>query len=328
MSFLCNSEPYPAGYSDYHGVFAGCTPNPSISGNLINVHAAYAIQAHACGTRQFFNGSCQNVAASCNTFDPLSGWCTSCADTSITPSSGVCASPSTALTCPTGQHQVGTACIPDTCSAANSAGQCTACISVLYQVVSGACTKKTCGSGFTLNSQTGVCEVLCASGQQRIGNACYNVPANCVRLTSAILCEGCIDPQKYQLVSGACKLCTGSNAQFPCVSCNADQIVSNTGKCLKKYSFCATINAGNGQCSACLSGNPPNNGYCCSSGAASSTGVCPSTSSTGASLTSEPGAGPNYANCRLFNAVANRCAVCKSGYDFVGSSDLCVLKGR
>ena len=40
-------------------------------------------------------------------------------------------------------------------------------------------------------------------GQQRIGNGCYKVPTNCVRLTSAILCEGSINPHKYQLVSGA-----------------------------------------------------------------------------------------------------------------------------
>ena len=69
------------------------------------------------------------------------------------PYSGVCASHSTTLECTSGQHQVGTACIPDSCSAADSVGQSTACISVLYVVVSGACTKKTCGSGFTLNSR-------------------------------------------------------------------------------------------------------------------------------------------------------------------------------
>ena len=62
--------------------------------------------------------------------------------------------------------------------------------------------QKTCDSGFTLNSQTGVCEVLCASGQQRIGNSCYNFPANCVRFTSAILCEGCINPRSTSSSAG------------------------------------------------------------------------------------------------------------------------------
>ena len=53
--------PYPSGFHDVYGVFAGCTANPSVSGELINLHAQYVIQAHGCGVRQYFDGTCKNV---------------------------------------------------------------------------------------------------------------------------------------------------------------------------------------------------------------------------------------------------------------------------
>ena len=292
------------------------------------MHAQYVIQAHACGVRQFFNGTCNNVDERCNTFDALSGRCYTCADVNISPdSNGICASPSTAITCAAGQHQVGGVCIPDTCASVDASNLCNSCVSVIYHVVSGACVKKTCSSGFVLNEQTGNCKIVCSSGQQEINGVCYNVPANCVSLTSAIQCSGCIDPQKYQLVSGVCTLCTGgSNANFPCVSCAWNQIVSTSGQCIAKYSYCATVNSENGSCLTCSSGSAPNNGYCCASGAATASGVCPNGSSANAgnNLTRDLSS-PDFKYCEILDVSSVTCSKCRTGYVFRANSDVCIL---
>ena len=164
----------------------------------------------------------------------------------------MCQTPSNVITCLAGTHQVGTACIPDTCSAVDANNKCVGCVSVIYEVSNGACVKKTCSSGYALNEQTGTCKIVCSSGQQEINGACYNVPANCVSLTSAIQCSGCTDPQKYQLKGGVCSLCTGgTNSNFPCKTCPLNQFVSSSGTCVKKYSYCSSIDLNTGKCISC-----------------------------------------------------------------------------
>ena len=319
--------PFPSGFYDVHAVFAGCTPNPSVSGELINLHAQYVIQAHACGVRQFFNGTCNNVNSSCNTFDALSGRCYTCADNTINPdSNGVCTPLSTQITCSTGQHQVAGLCIPDTCAAVDSNNQCTSCVSVIYTVSSGACVRKTCSSGFSLNEQTGNCQIVCTSGQQEINGACYNVPANCISLTSALQCSGCIDPQKYQLSGGSCKVCTGgSNSNFPCVMCASNQIVSTSGVCIHKYSYCSVVNSENGQCSSCSSGFAPNNGYCCPSGQATPSGVCPGGASNNNNNLTRDLESPDFKFCHILDVPSVTCKECKTGYKFRTNTDICIL---
>ena len=50
--FTC---PYDLTFVDSKKVFFFCR-------HLVNVHQVLALQAHQCGTRQFYNGSCNNVS--------------------------------------------------------------------------------------------------------------------------------------------------------------------------------------------------------------------------------------------------------------------------
>ena len=61
--------PFPNHFADIKKVFQGCyhSDSPTIG----NLHAAYAIQTHSCGKRQFFNGACTDVDAKCDRFNPL-----------------------------------------------------------------------------------------------------------------------------------------------------------------------------------------------------------------------------------------------------------------
>ena len=74
QGYIC---PYDSTYTDVYKTFVPCRfapPNPE------NAHQAYVIQAHACGTRQYFwnNETCMNVNEECNTFDTFSGACYTC----------------------------------------------------------------------------------------------------------------------------------------------------------------------------------------------------------------------------------------------------------
>ena len=84
VSFQSNSYacPYTSGVNDIRGDFDPCTGS-IISNAPANLHQAYVIQAHGCSPTQFFNGTCNNVdpAKKCNTFNALSGDCTTCYST-------------------------------------------------------------------------------------------------------------------------------------------------------------------------------------------------------------------------------------------------------
>ena len=167
-------------------VFPGCTPQSASSTQPTNFHALNALQAHSCGTRQWYKSGvgCFAVDPSCNGFDQHSGRCTSCDDPTIQPDNGVCSSPSsTPAPCGSGLHRVNNNCVPLACAAADSNGQCSSCASVLYQVIAGVCVEKNCPLGKTLNSQTGNCDSPCSAGQQFIRGACHTVPSGCAGLT-------------------------------------------------------------------------------------------------------------------------------------------------
>ena len=135
-------------------------PFPSSAIAPITLHQQYVLQAHGCGTTQYFDGTtCQNVdpAKNCGTHNSLSGDCTSCPSTKYTLSSGSCVLPPT---CSTGSTLKGTVCVSDLCQASNADGSCSSCKSVANEVkADGSCGLKTCNSPLTLNTATGNCDV-------------------------------------------------------------------------------------------------------------------------------------------------------------------------
>ena len=97
--------PYNAAYNDFRGAFDPCMgqetmvfpvkPSSGGSSSPINIHQLYIMQAYRCTSNQFFNGSCHNMDLSknCNTFNALSGDCTTCPSTKYTLTSGACITP-------------------------------------------------------------------------------------------------------------------------------------------------------------------------------------------------------------------------------------------
>ena len=161
VSFQSNPYacPYTSGVNDIRGDFDPCTGS-IISNAPKNQHQAYVIQAHGCGPMQFFNGTCNNVdpAKQCNTFNALSGDCTTCYNTKYSLVSGSCV---ILPTCPSGSALVGAVCVSDLCKDSNAQGLCTSCKSVLNEVkADGTCGLKTCASPAVLNSTTGNCDTL------------------------------------------------------------------------------------------------------------------------------------------------------------------------
>ena len=139
------------------GAFDPCAGTMLFAGP-INLHQAYVIQAHGCGPTQFFNGTCNNVdpAKKCNTFNALSGDCTTCPSTKFTLASGVCVIPPT---CSSGSTLVGVVCVSDLCATSNADGTCASCKSVLNEVkADGSCGLKTCTAPKVLNQTTGNCD--------------------------------------------------------------------------------------------------------------------------------------------------------------------------
>ena len=94
--------PYNAAYSDFRGAFDPCKGQETMvfpasrgSSSPINLHQLYIMQSHRCTSNQFFNGSCNNMDPSknCNTFNALSGDCTTCPSTKYSLYSGACVIP-------------------------------------------------------------------------------------------------------------------------------------------------------------------------------------------------------------------------------------------
>jgi len=135
----------------------------------VNLHQQEALKAHVCVDRTYyFEGSCYPVSDGCNSFDPLSGRCSTCAIAGQTvQANGMCGSPSLTVTCATGTSLVGSVCVSDSCDASNPDGSCASCKSLAEQVQSGSCVPKTCPTGQTLDSATGNCNPInnCPQGQ-------------------------------------------------------------------------------------------------------------------------------------------------------------------
>lgn len=212
--------PFASTYIDYYGTFSGCS-------SAASSHQAYTIQAHQCGIRQFFNGTCNNVDPSCNTFDPLTGNCFTCLDPTQTVVQGACVTAAAAVTPPTcapGQTLFNNAiCIPETCSAADATGACTACVNTAFVLNNGACNPVNCGTGLYFSvalgqctflpaqcvsfnaltqlcasctagffpDQSGGCASPCPTGQFFVNNQCFTLPANCQSLNTILQCDDC-----------------------------------------------------------------------------------------------------------------------------------------
>ena len=166
MSYQSNFYdcPYSSLVSDIRGAFDPCMGQDFMiivadAIHPINLHQQYVLQAHGCGPTQFFNGTCNNVnpAKNCNTFNALSGDCTTCPNQKYTLASGICSMPPT---CSTGSTLKGTVCVSDLCQASNADGSCSSCKSVVNEVkADGSCGLKACNSPLTLNTATGNCDV-------------------------------------------------------------------------------------------------------------------------------------------------------------------------
>ena len=96
--------PYDSAYYDIRGAFDPCKgqetmvfPEKTSSGVSppINIHQVYIMQSHWCQPNQFFNDSCNPMDPNknCNTFNALSGDCTSCPGTQYSLTSGSCIIP-------------------------------------------------------------------------------------------------------------------------------------------------------------------------------------------------------------------------------------------
>ena len=199
-SFQSNAYtcPYDPAFKDVRCAFNPCTGSTVVgaAGGPINVHQQYIIQAHGCGLTQFFNGTCNNVdpAKNCNTFNALSGDCTSCPSTKYNLTSGSCVIPPT---CSSGSTLVGVVCVSDLCATSNADGTCATCKSVLNEVkADGSCGAKTCTAPKVLNQTTGNCDAApnnCDPGYFEVGTDCYKLGPNCTSLSPFLTCETC-DP--------------------------------------------------------------------------------------------------------------------------------------
>ena len=195
--------------------FDPCTGTMLFTGKT-NLHQAYVIKAHGCGTTQFYNGSCHNVdpARKCNTFNALSGDCTTCPNTKFSLILGWCVIPQN---CSEGSTLQGVVCVSNLCKESNAKGLCTSCKSVLNEVkADGSCRPKSCASPLTINSKTGNCDKpshSCDPGYFPIEEDCYLLPPHCVALSPLpfLTCEDCEDG--YTPEEGRCVEINGAGVR-------------------------------------------------------------------------------------------------------------------
>ena len=69
-------------FTDKRGIFLPCAGQgqQAVHVDKVNLHLRQALKAHKCtGRTYYFEEECHPVSPTCNTFDPRSGWCLSCA---------------------------------------------------------------------------------------------------------------------------------------------------------------------------------------------------------------------------------------------------------
>lgn len=118
------------------------------------------------------------------------------------------------------------------------------------------------------------------------------------------------------MVSGVCTPCTGSNSDFPCVTCPYNYYINATGSCIAASVYCLTIDL-IGNCLTCTNGVPAASGVCCAVGQTVQNGVCTNNSNNG-------GSGPvtpdnfkvYYKYCMLYSPPQKICTQCLNGHQF------------
>jgi hypothetical protein len=135
-----------------------------------------------------------------------------------------------------------------------------------FQLENGFCTKIiTCNSGeIYINGACILNPGNCTPRQQLINNMCVNLPNNCRQLNLFYQCTQC--ENNHQLQAGDCIRCTGTNPNFPCITCPANNFVNSLGICQQVNNYCNGFDPLTGLCLACLNGATPVAGICCNVG--------------------------------------------------------------
>lgn len=255
-SYAC---PYSTGYGDYYSSFMNCNPQytvpigpPCLFYDNVNqvcivcyngytlINGACQSSSAACGSRQYqYLGNCYNVSSTCGTFDPYTGNCRTCSNSSYALVNSQCIPSS--IFCQSGYALVNGICVSVTCGQPDpTTGNCLTCINAAYYLSNGQCLPINCGSGYYYSV---------------IKSGCTAIPRGCLNFT--ILNESCqICTTGYTLTLGVCNV--NSNNQ----NCLIYNYVTNTCSiCLAGY-----YNSG-GSCLAnpsCPTGQTPVNGVCAS----------------------------------------------------------------
>lgn len=352
-----SSSAFPCTNYDYtNNICVGCAPGYLLSQGLCTIN-------NSCGARQYSSfGVCYNVSETCGQFDAYTGACQTCITTAYYLSSGQCLPINCGINLYYSVSQSACISLPVNCANFSiTTEQCSTCNAGSY-LYNGSCNQYpnsancklfsftqnaciTCNTGYTL--QNGACSVVfvCPSGQQLvngicilnpttcssnqvlINSQCVNLPANCLGLNIYYQCTQCA--QNYQIVAGYCQLCTGSNSNYPCVTCPQGQFVDSNGNCQSSITvtiqFCLTYSTSGNSCQTCNNGQPPSNGACCDSGQQfNSNGQCVSQQS------SSSGSGSNlsggfastfkvYGYCASLNVQTKTCVACLPGHTLTGN---------
>ena len=352
-----SSSAYPCTNYDYtNNICVGCA-----NGYVLNL--GICTISNNCGARQYSSyGVCYNVSDTCGQFDAYTGACQTCITSAYYLASGQCLTINCGLNLYYSVSQSACVSLPVTCANFSIATeQCSSCNAGSY-LYNGSCNQypnsancklfsfpqnvcAACNTGYSL--QNGACSVVfvCASGQQLvngicilnpttcssnqvlINSQCVQLPANCLGLNIYYQCTQCA--QNYQIVAGYCQPCTGSNPNFPCVTCPQGQYLDNNGNC--QYSapvtiqFCLIYSGAGNSCQTCNNGQPPNNGMCCDSGQQlNANGQCdsPQSSSSGSGSNLSGGFARNfkiYGYCGSLNVQTKTCIACLPGHSMVGN---------
>jgi hypothetical protein len=160
--------------------------------------------------------------------------------------------------------------------------------------------------------------LTCNSNQKLINGQCIDLPSNCLDINVYYQCTQCAS--NYQIVAGVCTQCTGSNPNFPCLTCPTGAFINSYGTCQLINSYCAAYNSANGQCTSCSNGQAPVNGNCCQSDYTYQNGQCTQTSSNSGSTSSGSSSSSSSSKygpyCQTINPTLHICLACLNGHYF------------
>ena len=300
---LCGARKY-ASNGTCHDVSSTCNTFDAFSGKCykcldpavdpdskgVCAVSAAALIVCAAGTHEY-NLMC--IPDECSAADST-GKCTSCVNTAylLDSATGKC----NPVDCGTGRFfsvaNAGCTVLPSKCAKVNLITQkCIECISAHFlHPLTNACEKPIgsencitwnfltlpqkcdrCQDGYIweLNKcrLTGASKVPCPAGKILVGVFCIHLPPFCKSLNKYYHCSQCTNG--YRLEAGDCVKCTGNNPLFPCVTCPADRVIDNLGRCVFSssnngpqtpvnpdvyYQFCRIYNPTSKLCEDCIAG--------------------------------------------------------------------------